>query len=159
MIFSIFFIEDDFDVSDIVAVFSPGEIETSVFISITNDLVLEQDELFDVTLTNITDNPGGINVGMPRVSEVSIVNSNSKCLCSRWLNGNASKIHIFHFIVLTVIFSQQQYSVNESDGQITVGLELSRPAGRSLTIGIRPIPNSAQGNHYSNYTLKLLLYL
>ena len=74
--------------------FSPGEIETFIFISITNDLILEQDELFDVALTNIIDNPGGIKLGMPTVAEVSIMNSNSKFCEPVWLTGNTSNIYI-----------------------------------------------------------------
>lgn len=47
------------------------------------------------------------------------------------------------------MFSQQSYSVDESDGQVTVGLEFSRTAGRDVTIGIRAIPNTAQGNYHN----------
>lgn len=47
--------------------------------------------------------------------------------------------------MLTVTFSQRQYIVNESDARVTVGLELNRPAGQHVTIGVRSIPNTAQG--------------
>ena len=47
--------------------------------------------------------------------------------------------------MLTVAFSQELYSVNESEGEVIIGLELSRPAGQSVTVGIRPIPNTAEG--------------
>lgn len=70
------FPEDDFDISEKAAVFNPGEIETTIFISITNDSILEQDELFDIVLTNSTDT--GVQVGMPRVTGVSIMNTDSK---------------------------------------------------------------------------------
>lgn len=150
------FTEDDFDISEIVAVFSAGEIETSVSISITNDLILEQDELFDVALASIIDNPSGVKLGMPIVAEVSIMNSNSTFCEPVWLGINSGNI-TYHFIGLTVMFSQQQYSVNESDGQVTVGLELSRSAGQSLTIGVRSIPNTAQGNCYIDIISKLPL--
>lgn len=73
---------DDFNISQIVAVFNPGETGTAVLIPITNDLILEQDELFNIVLINITD--AGIEVGLPRVAEVSIMNSNSK-LATAWL--------------------------------------------------------------------------
>ena len=59
-----------------MAVFNPGETETVTFISVENDLVLEQNELFDIGLLNI--NIPGVKVGMPRTAIVSIVNSNSK---------------------------------------------------------------------------------
>ena len=72
------FLEDDFNINSTVAVFNPGETETVAIITIENDLVLEQNELFDVELmdSNIT----GVKVGMPRTAVVSIVNSNSKPL-------------------------------------------------------------------------------
>ena len=47
--------------------------------------------------------------------------------------------------MLTVAFSQELYSVNESEGEVTIGLELGRPAGRSVTIRIRAMPNTAEG--------------
>ena len=140
------FLEDDFNISSIVAVFNPGETETVVFISIRNDLLLEQDELFDVIL--IDSNNTGIKVGMPRTAEVTIMNSNSEFPCN--CVDSVNKIMYHSFIVLTVAFSQQLYSVNESDGQVTVALELSRPASQNVTIGVRAISNTAQGN-YSNH--------
>jgi len=73
------FLEDDFDINAIVVVFNPGETEHSIFIPIRNDLVLEQDEIFDVVLTNINGTNAGVEIGMPRTAEVSIMNSNSKC--------------------------------------------------------------------------------
>ena len=73
-------LEDDFNISSIVAVFNPGEMESFVFISVRNDLVLEQDELFDVVL--VDSNNTGIRVGMPRTAEVTIMNSNSEFLCN-----------------------------------------------------------------------------
>ena len=57
------------------------------------------------------------------------------------------------FIVLTVAFNQQLYSVNESDGQVTIALELSRPAGQNVTIGVRAIPNTAQGNYNNHFKI------
>ena len=140
------FLEDDFNISSIVAVFNPGETETVVFISIRNDLLLEQDEFFDVIL--IDSNNTGIKVGMPRTAEVTIMNSNSEFLCN--CVDSVNKIMYHSFIVLTVAFSQQLYSVNESDGQVTIALELSRPASQNVTIGVRAISNTAQGN-YSNH--------
>ena len=56
----------------------------------------------------------------------------------------------YSFTVLTVAFSQEVYSVNESEGQVTVALELSRPAGQNITVGVQAIPNTAQGN-YNNF--------
>jgi len=61
--------------------------------------------------------------------------------------------------VLTVTFSQQKYSVNESDGQITTKLELSRPAGQSVTIGVRAIPNTAQGSYTNHFQLRSMYIL
>ena len=58
--------------------FNPGEVESAVFIAVINDLVLERDELFVVAL--IDSNDTGINVGMPRIAEVTIVNSNSELI-------------------------------------------------------------------------------
>ena len=72
------FLEDDFNINSTVAVFNPGETETVAIITIENDLVLEQNELFDVEL--IDSNITGVKVGMPRIAVVSIVNSNSKPL-------------------------------------------------------------------------------
>ena len=49
------------------------------------------------------------------------------------------------------MFGHEQYSVNESDKQVTVELKLSRPANRSITVGIRAIPNTAQGIYIVNF--------
>lgn len=126
--------------------FNPGEVESTVFISVINDLVLELDELFDVVL--IDGNDTGIKVGMPMAAEVTIMNSNSEFFYAKL--GNVNKI-MYSFIVLTVAFSQEVYSVNESEGQVTVALELSRPAGQNVTIGVRAIPNTAQGNYNNHF--------
>ena len=47
--------------------------------------------------------------------------------------------------MLTVRFSQQQYSVNENEGSVTIGFQLSRPAGVDLMIGVLPMADTAQG--------------
>ena len=47
--------------------------------------------------------------------------------------------------MLTVRFTQQQYSVNENEQSVMVGLQLSRPAGVDVTVGVRPVPDTAQG--------------
>ena len=126
--------------------FNPGEVESAVFISVINDLVLEQDELFDVVL--IDSNDTGIKVGMPRTAEVTITNSNGEFFYAKL--GSVNKI-TYSLTVLTVAFSQEVYSVNESDGQVTVALGLSRPAGQNVTIGVRAIPNTAQGNYNNHF--------
>lgn len=135
------FIANDFNISEIVAVFDPGETESVIFISITKDLLLEQDELFDVVLTDV--NTTGVKVGIPRSASVLIMNSNSK-FYAVW--QYSSKITLY--IALTVTFNQREYSVNESDEQVTIALDLSRPPGQNVTIGIRGIPNTAQGNYF-----------
>ena len=47
--------------------------------------------------------------------------------------------------MLTVRFTQQQYSVNESEESVMIGLQLSRPAGVDVTIGVLPVAGTAQG--------------
>lgn len=125
--------------------FKPGEVEYIFTIEIYSDLILEQNELFDVVLTGV--NGTGVSIGMPRAAEVLIINSDSRFL---QLSGNTSEIMYYSSIVLTVFFSQEQYSVNESDGQVTVSLELGRPAGQNVTVLILAVPNTAQGyiNHF-----------
>ena len=47
--------------------------------------------------------------------------------------------------MLTVRFSQQQYSVNENEESVMIRLQLSRPAGANVMIGVRPMADTAQG--------------
>ena len=48
--------------------------------------------------------------------------------------------------MLTVRFTQLQYSVNENEESVMIGLQLSRPAGVDVTIGVLPVAGTAQGS-------------
>ena len=62
--------------------------------------------------------------------------------------------------MLTVRFTQLQYSVNENEESVMIGLQLSRPAGVDVTIGVLPVAGTAQGsllyNAFLNNPQKLL---
>ena len=136
---------EDFNISRVVVRISPGDTEHSVFIQIFNDMNLEQTELFDVTLNSTTaDTSTGVTLGSIQRAEVTIVDSDSK-----FYRCTDQSLYLrFCYIVLTVRFTQQQYSVNENEQSVMVGLQLSRPAGVDVTIGVRLVPDTAQGLHY-----------
>ena len=48
--------------------------------------------------------------------------------------------------MLTVRFTQLQYSVNENEESVMIGLQLSRPAGVDVMIGVLPVAGTAQGS-------------
>ena len=72
---------EDFNISRVVAQISPGDTEHSVFIEIFNDMILEQTEIFAVLLDSVTaDTSRGVSLGSIQRAEVTIVDSDSKCL-------------------------------------------------------------------------------
>ena len=70
-------IGDDYDARPYLVEFNAGEMRAMFTISITNDKVLESDELFHLTI-DTSALPDGITPGSPDTATVTIRNDDSK---------------------------------------------------------------------------------
>ncbi|XP_065903790.1 adhesion G-protein coupled receptor V1-like [Dysidea avara] len=121
---------DDFDNSTVTVVVNPGETRAFVLIGIVDDDKLEGLEHFDVAFEIGGTNTAGAEIRGQRLAQIAISSDD----------------------VVSVSFTERQFSVNEKDGSLTVGFQLNKKIDHIVTIQVLSVGNTAKGNGVDFYS-------
>ena len=136
----------DYDSGPYVIIIAAGVTHASFNISLSDDIIFENDENFMLTI-NSSSLPSNITVGDPGQVTVTIVDN----------DGKKSDVHLVIiqvasnfietlFVAPTVSFGESAYTVDENNGPALLTVVFSNPSSTDITIKVFTIDGSANGN-------------
>ncbi|XP_065895682.1 sodium/calcium exchanger 1-like [Dysidea avara] len=115
---------EDYNVTQQSLLIIPAGLTSSLYsVDIINDMIHEDDETFDITITLMT-----------------------TCLS---ISGdhNVATVTILDDEAPTITFNQSTYTINEDDGLVTIVLILSNPSTTDITVQVLTTDGSATGEY------------
>ena len=109
---------------------------------ITDNNIVECDEIFNVTIVSVT--TCGVTIGSNNISEVMIRDDDGKHRFIMIISVMSE--NIIWWIGATVSLSQSQYSVVESNNSLTGTITLSSRASEDVIVEVTISDGSANGN-------------
>ena len=123
-----FIAESDFDNNPITFDISPGDTSAIASIPITNDIIVEGDEKFDVILQS---NGSDVVVGSPKQATVTIIDDDGNTL--HYVNNYY--LVVWYLIAIRVSFKNQTYAI--TDKRVKVCLKKTGEHDFPITVLLR----------------------
>ena len=136
--FIVFTDVEDYNGTRITVDVPAGVLTQSFTIDIIDNDIVECDEMFSITIENVT--TCGVTTGDVISSNVTIVDDDGE-----W---SYYSVVIYNYSPTEAVLSlnQTEYSVSEDDGQLLVGVALSRVTSQDVTVLVTITDGTTTGN-------------
>ena len=125
-------------------VFQPEELQLQcVNITIVDEVTLEEDEVFFVSLTS--DDPGVVINPPQSLATVVILNDDGKAIINQSILIAVCVYGLFCFTVVNVGFELEEYIVNEDENDTLVCADLSGETERAVNVTVLLSSGTAEG--------------
>ena len=132
---------DDYNGTRITVDVPAGVLTQSFTIDIIDDDVVECDEVFSVTIESVT--TCGVTTGDVISSNVTIIDDDGEWSYYRVI---IFLCKMFPHTEAVLSLNQTEYSVSEVDGQVLVGVTLSRVTSQDVTVLVTITDGTTTGN-------------
>ena len=132
---------EDYNVTQQSLVIPAGSTSSSYSIDIINDMIHENDETFNITITFL---PSCLSIIFDHNVSTVIILDDEGMKIIKW---NDWLLSLYVAPSTCITFNQSAYTANEDDGFVTIVLTLSNPSTTDITVQVSSTNGSAIGEY------------